>query len=70
MCQVIWIVIRYFFFEKQAFNGLLKAIGIQNIFLFILLELKGFELIIMQCLREFVAVAKIMCFDVNNLLVH
>ena len=26
----VWIVIRYFLFEKQAFNGLLKVIGIQN----------------------------------------
>ena len=28
----VWIVIRYFLFEKQAFNGLLKVIGIQRIF--------------------------------------
>ena len=28
----VWIVIRYFLFEKQATNGLLKVIGIQNIF--------------------------------------
>jgi hypothetical protein len=27
----VWIVIRYFLFEKQAFNGLLKVIGIQNL---------------------------------------
>ena len=28
----VWIVIRYFLFEEQAFNGLLKVIVIQNIF--------------------------------------
>ena len=26
----VWIVIGYFLFEKEAFNGLLKVIGIQN----------------------------------------
>ena len=26
----VWIVKRYFLFEKQTFNGLLKVIGIQN----------------------------------------
>ena len=29
----VWIVIRYFLFKKWTFNGLLKVIGIQNIFL-------------------------------------
>ena len=28
----LWIVNEYFLFEKQAFHGLLKVIGIQNIF--------------------------------------
>ena len=27
----VWIVIRYFLFEKQAFHGLLKVIGMQII---------------------------------------
>ena len=27
----VWIVMRYFLFEKQTFNGLIKIIGIQNI---------------------------------------
>ena len=27
----VWIAIRYFLFEKNAFNGLLKVIGIQII---------------------------------------
>ena len=27
----VWIVIKYFLFEKQTFNGLLKIIGIQKI---------------------------------------
>ena len=26
----VWIVIRYFLLEKQAFHGLLKVIGIQK----------------------------------------
>ena len=26
----VWIVIGYFLFEKEAFHGLLKVIGIQN----------------------------------------
>ena len=30
----VWIVIGYFLFEKQAFNGLLKVISIQKNFLF------------------------------------
>ena len=29
----VWIVIKYFLFEKQTFNGLLKVIGVQNIFM-------------------------------------
>ena len=28
----VWIVIRYFLFEKQAFNGNLKVIGVQRLF--------------------------------------
>ena len=28
MC--VWVVIGYFLFEKQTFNGRLKVIGIQN----------------------------------------
>ena len=27
----VWILMRYFLFEKQTFNGLIKSIGIQNI---------------------------------------
>ena len=29
-----WIVIGYFLFKKQTFNGLLRVIGIQNTFHF------------------------------------
>ena len=28
----VWIVIRYFLFEKHALDGLLKVIGIQSFF--------------------------------------
>ena len=28
----VWIVIIYFFIEKQTFNGLFKAIGIERLF--------------------------------------
>ena len=34
----VWIVTRYFLFEKQAFDGLLKVIGIQNLFFFRMVE--------------------------------
>ena len=37
---------RYFLFEKQAFIGLLKVIGIQSIFLFEKLVIDGFLKII------------------------
>ena len=30
LCRCVRIVIGYFLFEKQAFNGLLKVIGIEN----------------------------------------
>ena len=34
LCRAVWIVIGGFLFEKQAFNGLLKVIGIQISFQF------------------------------------
>ena len=42
---MFWIVIRYFLLEKEAFNGLLKVIGIQSITTFYSYEIIFFEII-------------------------
>ena len=52
----VWIVIGYFLFEKQAFNGILKVIGIQIVFKRNLITLRVYIHIISFSFKVFLTV--------------